>query len=113
MPDVSVFVNGREFSVACGAGEEDHLVRLAAFVDKHVRELSHSSGAQAGELRLLLAASLVIADKYLDAEKEISDLQKAVEEAKRKANTEVEAVGPLVDTVAQRIENIAVLLENS
>lgn len=113
MPEVSVFVNGREFSVACGTGEEDHLVRLAAFVDKHVRELSQSSGAQAGELRLLLAASLVVADKFLDAEKEIENLRKAVAEAKRKANSEVEAVGPLVDNVAQRIENIAVLLESS
>ena len=113
MPEVSVFVNGREFNVACGAGEEDHLVRLAAYVDKHVRELSQSSGAQAGELRLLLAASLVIADKFLDAEKEIETLRKSVDETKREADNEVQAVGPLVDTLAQRIENIAVLLEST
>ncbi len=113
MREVSVTVNGREFTIACGEGEEDHLIRLATFVDQRVRELSRSVGPQAGELRLLLMASLVIVDKCFDADKKIERLRSEAAKAKESAASELSAMAPVVDTVARRIEDIAVLLESS
>ena len=72
MPHVMVTVNNRSYTVACGEGEEQHLLDLAAFVDKQVEGLVKEVG-QVGENRLLLMAALLISDQ-------LSDLYGRVEE---------------------------------
>jgi cell division protein ZapA len=59
-------VNGRAYTVACDDGEEDHLKELAGIVDEKVRELLSSVG-QVGDQRLLLMASLLMADELHEA----------------------------------------------
>jgi cell division protein ZapA len=44
MPQLSVTVNGRTYSVACEEGDEEHLMALARYLDKRARELSSSVG---------------------------------------------------------------------
>ena len=63
MPLVNVMVNNKAYTIACDEGEEDHLRQLAAIVDGKVRELLESVG-NVGDLRLLLMASLLIADEH-------------------------------------------------
>jgi cell division protein ZapA len=62
MPLVNVMINGRAYTVACDDGEEEHLKLLGEDVDSKVRELLGSVG-QVGETRLLLMASLLLADE--------------------------------------------------
>jgi cell division protein ZapA len=66
VPLVNVMVNGRAYTLACDDGEESHLKELAGLVDEKVRELLGSVG-QVGDQRLLLMASLLMADELHEA----------------------------------------------
>jgi cell division protein ZapA len=89
MPLVNVMVNNKAYTIACDDGEEDHLRQLAAIVDGKVRELLESVG-NVGDLRLLLMASLLIADEHhggrLEADHHAAEAQLRSElEARAKA----------------------------
>lgn len=45
MGQVTVKVNGRDYAVGCDDGEEQHILYLAEFVDKRLRELVGKLGA--------------------------------------------------------------------
>ncbi|HAA93694.1 MAG TPA: cell division protein ZapA, partial [Rhodospirillaceae bacterium] len=55
MSDLSITVNGRSYVIACEDGQEEHLARLANYIDKRVNEIAESVG-QVGESRLILMA---------------------------------------------------------
>lgn len=67
MASVDVSINGRNYQIACEKGEEDRLSRLAEYVDERVQELVVAVG-QAGDSRLLVMASLLIADELYEAQ---------------------------------------------
>ena len=52
--------------IACDDGQEAHLKRLGNYIDKRIAELVASVG-QIGDARLLVMASLLIADEMSDA----------------------------------------------
>ncbi|MCW8835585.1 MAG: cell division protein ZapA [Rhodospirillales bacterium] len=66
MAHVSITVNARKYEIACDDGQEAHLRRLAEYVDKRVEELVAAVG-QIGDTRLMLMASLLLADELSDA----------------------------------------------
>lgn len=65
MGQVTIAVGGRRYSLVCGDGEEPQLLRLAEYVDQKVENLSETLG-HIGEARMLLMASLLIADELID-----------------------------------------------
>ena len=65
-----VGISGAEPELTCDDGQEAHLQKLAQHVDEKVRELAASVG-QVGETRLLVMASLLIADELYDAYRQI------------------------------------------
>ena len=113
MSQVALEINGRTYTVACDDGEEEHLTELAEFVNKHVTDLAGSIG-QVGDSRLLLMASLVVADELSDALQRIEELEATV----AALQTSGEAVGAeaqeaslvlaeVLDRASQRVEEIA------
>ncbi len=66
MAQVEVTINGRGYTVACEAGQEGHLAKLAATLDTHVTELAGAVG-QLGDARLLVMAGLLLADELEEA----------------------------------------------
>ena len=66
MGEVVVKVNGRDFALSCGDGQEPRIRRLAQYVDAKVGDFTRTVG-QVGEARLVLLAALVIADELSDA----------------------------------------------
>ena len=62
MPDLSITVCGREFPISCGEGEEQILLAAAALLDAEARALLKSD-ERLTELRILLMAGLVLADR--------------------------------------------------
>ena len=76
MSQITVVVNGRKYDIACDDGQEAHLTRLAQYIDRRVDELIAAVG-QVGDARLLVMASLLVADELsevyteLDSQKEI------------------------------------------
>ncbi len=70
MGQVSLGINGRQYEVQCDDGQESHLYQLADYVNGKVGELVSGAG-QVGEARLLLMASLLIADELMEAKAEV------------------------------------------
>jgi cell division protein ZapA (FtsZ GTPase activity inhibitor) len=66
MPQITVRVNDRPYSMVCDEGEEAHLQELAEFLDKEVVNLKENFG-QVGDSRLLMMAGIMVADKLSDA----------------------------------------------
>jgi cell division protein ZapA len=104
MPLVNVMVNNKAYTIACDDGEEDHLRQLAAIVDGKVRELLGSVG-NVGDLRLLLMASLLIADEHhggrLEADHHAAEAQLRSELEARAKAAESRAVAAMEQVTAE------------
>ncbi|MGB8274766.1 MAG: cell division protein ZapA [Alphaproteobacteria bacterium] len=116
MGQLSININGRTYQIACDEGKEAHLTQLGAYVDKRVQELVASVG-QIGDTRLLVMASLLIADELTDVYDELEALRArppgregAAPAAAAPAGDE-DSVARSMEAVAQRIEDIASRLE--
>jgi len=107
MGQVNVTINGRAYQVACDDGQEQHLTALAAYVDRRVGELTAAMG-QIGDARLLVMASLLIADELADAQAAGAP-GNAQPEAFADSGETVLANG--IEALARRIEDIAARLE--
>ena len=110
MAQVNITINGRKYQVACDDGQEAHLTRLGDYVDKRLNELVAAVG-QVGDSRLLVMVSLLLADELLDLYSETESLKKN-EDGSSSARAE-EDIGALVEKMAERIESIAVGLEQA
>ena len=106
MAQVSVTINGRIYQIACDDGQEANLTRLADYVDKRVGELVAAVG-QVGDDRLLVMASLLVADELSDAATRLDGM----DDSDRLRDEE--ALISNIDTLAERIENIAQRLEQA
>ncbi len=105
MTQVVVTINGRNYSIACDEGQEPQVEKLAQYVNGKVEGLVQTVG-QIGEPRLLMMASLIIAD-------ELSDLRDEVASAANGAGTDgaEAALAGRVDAAARHIEALAAALE--
>jgi cell division protein ZapA len=116
MAQVQVTVNGRNYTLACDDGEEEHLTFLAASVDSRVSELVAGIG-QIGEGRLLLMTGLLMADESVAAGERIAALEKELAEARAGASVArddaVEDVSGIMLEAAKRIEDVAEQLQNA
>lgn len=117
MAQVSVTVNGRSYSVACEDGEEDHLLDLASYFDKRVKELSATIG-QVGDTRLFLIAGLTAADDLSEAlgrieelEDELERLRAGLPESGERVERVEKMAAELLEVAARRLEDIAGRLE--
>lgn len=70
MSDVTIRVGGRDYSVACEAGQEDHLQQLGRRLDSKLAQLGGNLSAQ--ESQNLLFAALFVADDLHEAEKSVA-----------------------------------------
>ena len=113
MGQVAVTINGRSYEVACDDGQEDHLVRLASYIDKKMAELVTSVG-QIGDTRLLVMSALLLADELSEAYSELTTLRGGDDEVPdgRIPDSPVnETLVTGIETLAQRVEDIAARLE--
>lgn len=115
MAEVSLSINDRQYSVACDDGQEAHLRTLAAHIDEHVRDLVTSIG-QVGEPRLLVMASLLVADELADAYARIATLEDgqgvAAAPVSQASGADVVAAEAMTNC-ASRLEAIAARLEGA
>ncbi len=105
MPEISLNINERTYQVTCDDGQEDHLRRLAGHLNERIQGLVGAVG-QVGESRLLVMASLMVADELFEAYKENHELKAADGGAGQEGADPAAAL----ETCAQRIETIAARL---
>ena len=111
MAQVKVSILGRSYEVACDDGQEAHLSRLGAYVDKRINELVAAVG-EVGEARLLVMVALLLADELSDvyAELEVARSSKAGVNSLLSAE---DALSTNIENLAKRIEVIAERLEQA
>lgn len=100
MAQVTVRINGYAYTLACQDGEEQHLLDMAADVDRRIDAIRQSAG-QSGEARMLVMAALLIADDLYEARRNQPDAAPAQKITRR------------VSRAAKRAEDIAQDLEQS
>jgi cell division protein ZapA len=119
MPQVIVTINTRTYAVACGEGEEEHLLRLAAIVDQRVTALAQQVG-QVGDARLLLMTSLLMADDLEQLEQRADQAEATAFGAQQASADAVSKTGEIeaksaayVERLAQRVEAMAARLSSA
>jgi cell division protein ZapA len=111
MAQVTVTINGRKYQVVCDDGQEAHLSRLGAYVDKRAGELVAAVG-KVEEAQLLVMVSLLMADELSDAYAEL-DVARTADKGVAAIMSAEETLGANIDDLANRIENIAERLEQA
>ena len=110
MAQVVVTVNDRPYTMQCDEGEEEHLSELAQLIDTEVAKLKRAFG-QVGDSRLLLMASLVIADKLASSLIRIEDLEDEIASMKDARVAATNKSASLERSVAERLSAAAERLE--
>ena len=93
---MAVTLHGREYIVACDAGEEKKLTEIVKLVDGKLKDIA-SKSANATETRLFMLACLLLADELIET-------RKAAEES-RKADEDLYVAA--VEHLQSRVQNIA------
>lgn len=114
MAQVDITINNRSYTVACDDGQEEHLRTLGTYVDDRVKELTGAVG-QIGDSRLLVMASLLIADELADAQRKALEAEaQSTQPVKAPITTiDEEALAQGIEAMAERIEGIADRLERA
>jgi len=119
MSQVTVTINGRQFRLACEDGQEAHLKRLAAELDRRIEELRNRFG-EIGDTRLTIMAALMVADELSETssklrklEEELASLQDARVASAERAMATQAAVSAALNSAAERIERLTKRLNQS
>lgn len=110
MGQVNVTLNGRSYRLECSEGEEAHLVELAEYLGSHVDEMRRKFG-QVGDDRLILMASLVVADELWELRREIDDLRTSLAAARRDKAASDENAKSIEADLSAKISEAAERLE--
>ncbi len=117
MGQVSIVINDKSYRIACDDGQEQHLERLARIVDERVANLVTAVG-QIGDTRLLVMASLLVADELTDTQTDLEQLKRHVA-AMPKASTQAvsseadELIADTLEHLAGQIEALASKMETA
>ena len=103
MPQVSINIANRTYELACGEGEEQRVHELAAYVDEKVMELRRQLPGVA-EIKLLVFASLMLADESREAR----GMAKQAETARASATDNAETLATaLEELITSRVDKMS------
>ena len=109
MAEIDVTVNDRVYRIACGDGEEEHLMAMADHLDLHAKSLASSFDTKVGEARLMLMAALTVGDELSVALDRVDELEREAGKNQVAAGASAEAM----DSAARRIESIAARVKSA
>ena len=111
MATIIVEINNRQYEMACEDGEEEHINSLAGTLDGNVRAMESKFG-KIGDIRLVVMASLTVADQLVDAQKKMTTLKDEIEGLKESRTTDLEISQANEDKIATMLEATAVRLDS-
>ncbi|MEM9756915.1 MAG: cell division protein ZapA [Pseudomonadota bacterium] len=97
MPEISVEIGGRDFTVACQDGEEPFLKAAAAMLDAEAAGILSQVGRMPTD-RMLLMAGLMLADKAAALEEELTSRTAALETAEAKLTDRARQIADLQES---------------
>src|SRR3984885_15596971 len=104
MAQVTLRINGYAYTVGCKDGEEQHLQAMAGEVERRIDSIKAAAG-QSGEARMLVMASLLMADDLYEMGKALRSGQPMPVRAPDPK------LGGRLGKLAKRAEEIALDLE--
>lgn len=110
MANVVVTVAGRPYTMQCPDGEEDHLKDLARLLDTEVTRIRESVGA-IGDIRQLVMAGLMVADRLSEATRKIGLLETDNQLLRESRNVAQSQIKQLEDNFAKAIDIASEKLE--
>ena len=110
MPQVTVQIGGRDYKMACGEGEEQHLLSLARSVDERHAQLKRQFG-EVGDIRLSIMTAIMMADELNEASRTRAELEAEIVALKAADQNAVEAFDARHADVAEQVSNAAARLE--
>ncbi|MCF2521909.1 cell division protein ZapA [Bradyrhizobium sp. G127] len=112
MSHINVVINGRQYRMACEAGQENRLLRLAESLEARIAGLRGKFG-EIGDQRLTVMAALTVADELVDAgqrirglEEELNALRDVRVVAADRARATQSAVANALNSASDRIEKM-------
>ena len=116
MSSVNITINGKQFRVACEAGQEGRVTMLAEDFDQRISSMRSRFG-EVGDARLTVMAAMMIGDELFDANARIAKLESEISALKaaraslsdRASRTEAAVINAL-EGAADRIERMALAL---
>jgi cell division protein ZapA len=119
MSHVNVTINGRQYRMACEAGQETRLLRLAESLESRIASLRGKFG-EIGDARLTVMAALTVCDELSDADNRIHSLEQELvaladvrEAAADRARATQTAVANALNAAAERIEKTTQVLNRT
>ena len=104
MPQVSINIANRTYELACGEGEENRVHELAAYVDEKVTELRKQLMPGTPEVKLLVFASLLLAEESREAR----GIAKQAETARASASDNAETLATaLEELITSRVDKMS------
>ena len=107
MAQVTIRINGYAYTVGCQDGEEEHLQAMAGEVERRIESIKVAAGPS-GEARMLVMASLLMADDLY----EMRQALKAAQAGQPMAAQADPKLGRRLGKLAKRAEEIALDLEH-
>ena len=119
MSHINVTINGRQYRMACEAGQEVRLLRLAESLESRVESLRGKFG-EIGDARLTVMAALTACDELIDAGHRIRSLEEELDAlrgvriaATDRARAMQNAVANALNSAADRIEKTTQVLNRT
>ena len=113
MSNVVVNIAGRPYTMQCPDGEEEHLRELAKLLDTEVARIRQSVGA-IGDIRQLVMAGLMVADRLSEATRKIEMLESDVHnlrESRNLAQSQLRSMedkfSKALDIASEKMEDLA------
>jgi len=100
MPEVTIEIGGREFQVACQAGEEPFLQAAAKMLDTEAAVILGQIGRMPPE-RMLLMAGLMLADKTAALEDDLEGLRAQIAAQEKSLSTAEERLADRARRIAE------------
>jgi cell division protein ZapA len=108
MAQVTLRINGYAYTIGCRDGEEQHLTAMGREVEQRI-DMVKSSAGQSGEARMLVMASLLMADELHELRQRLAMAQSAT--APAGAGIGEARLSKRLSRMAKRAEEIAAGLE--
>ncbi len=113
MTNVVVNVASRPYTMQCPDGEEDHLKDLARLLDAEVTRIRESVGS-IGDIRQLVMAGLMVADRLSEATRKIGLLEtdnQLLRESRNVAQTQIKSLednfAKAIDIASEKLEELS------
>lgn len=103
MAQVVVQVNDRPYVMQCPDGEEDHLRELAKLLDTEVSRIKSNVGT-VGDIRLLVMAGLMVADRLSESVRRIEELEDQLRGAREARNATAQQAREMEQKFTERLE---------